>query len=262
MKALLLAAGLAVATGAAAQERPRFCPNRPDLGAGPCTTEPGRVLVEVSAFDVQHDRGGGETHDVFLIGDVLMRTGLTNSTELQLSWTAIGHTYDRTSTGRDRTTGTGDVRVGVRQNLINPTGEGFGIAIEPYVTLPTGRQPIGRDGASFGMQLPVAVPLAEKWELALTGQVSAERDEDGHGRHPALLGIVGLGYAISDAVGIVGEISVDRDEDPSVATTETLAAGSIAWQPRDRLQFDLLAAFGLNRTSADVRVAVGGAVLF
>lgn len=262
MKRIILALIGLVATGATAQEAPRFCPNRPDLGASTCTTDPGRVLVELSAFDLQRDRSAGERHDIVLIGDTLVRTGIGPSTELQLSWAAFGYARDRAGMDRQRTTGVGDVRVAVRQNLLRPDGEGFSVAVEPYFTLPTGRQPIGRDGASAGLVVPVGIPLADRWSLGLTGQGSAERDEDGRGRHLALLGIVGLGYAVSERVGVVGELSVARDDDPADPTTQALAAGSIAWQPRETLQLDLLVAAGLNRDSPDVRVAVGGAVLF
>lgn len=244
---------LTIASAAAAQE-PRFCPNRPDLGAGACTTEPGRVLAELSVIDAERDGQG----DLTLVGDVLVRTGLGPRTELQLGWTALGIVR----APGERATGTGDVRVGIRQNLIDPTSEGFAVAVEPFVTLPVGEQPIGRDGASYGVVVPVGVPIDARWSLAFTGQASAEPDADGRGRHAALLGIAGLGYAISDAVGVVGELSAERDDDPDAPATELVAAGSVAWRPRPLLQLDLLVAAGLNRDAAALRVAVGGAVLF
>lgn len=253
MRAVLIALTLAVATPAVAQEA-RFCPNRPDLGSGACTTEPGRVLVEMSVLDAERDPDG----DTTLIGDVLVRTGLGVSTELQIGWTALGLARG----GSERATGIGDIRLGLRQNLIDPTGERFAVAVEPFVTLPVGRQPIGRDGASYGVVVPVGIPLNDSWDLGLTGQASAEPDGDGRGRHLALLGIAGLGYTVSEEVSVVGELSIERDDDPDDATTELLAAGSIAWRPRELLQFDLLVAAGLNRAAPDVRVALGGAILF
>ena len=253
MRAVLTALALLVAAPAVAQQA-RFCPNRPDLGSGACTTEPGRVLVELSVLDAERDPSG----DTTLIGDVLVRTGLGNSTELQIGWTALGLARG----GGDRATGIGDIRLGLRQNLIDPTGEQFAVAVEPFVTLPVGRQPIGRDGASYGVAVPVGIPLNDSWDIGVTGQASAEPDADGRGRHLALLGIAGLGYTVTDQVGVVGELSVERDDDPGDATTELLAAGSIAWRPRDLLQIDLLVAAGLNRVSPNVRVVLGGAILF
>ena len=51
------AAALLAAASAIAQDEPRFCPNRPDLGSSACTVEPGRVLAEVSAADWELDDG-------------------------------------------------------------------------------------------------------------------------------------------------------------------------------------------------------------
>lgn len=252
--ALLTASPTAAQATSALRREPRFCPNRPDLGSGACTTEPGRVLVELSVLDAERDGGG----DTTLIGDVLVRTGLGDTTELQIGWTALGVVR----APGERVTGVGDVRIGVRQNLIDPTGEAFAAAIEPFVTLPTGRRGIGRGEASYGVAVPVNLPLDDLWALGLTGQASAEPDADGRGRHLALLGIAGLGYAIDDRVGVVGELSVERDDDPDDPATELLAAGSVAWRPRDLLQLDLLVAAGLTRASPDVRVAIGGAILF
>ena len=75
-------------------------------------------------------------------------------------------------------------------------------------------------------------------------------------------GIIGLSYQLSDAVTWTSEVSVERDDDPVGDETYVLAAQSLAWQPTKRTQLDLLAAAGLNHDTPDVRVAVGGAILF
>ena len=259
---LFLLSAAAMAGPAWAEDGPRFCPNRPDLDTATCTTDVGRVMVEVSAMDLQQDRGGGERHDTLLIGDLQLRTGIGPSTELQFGWTALGHEVDRVGGDRQSVTGTGDIRLGMRQNLLNPDGDALSIAVEGYATLPVGRQPIGRDGASFGVVLPVSYELNDTWDLALTAQASAEPNEEGDGRHAALSGIAGIGYAISDAVHVVGELAVTRDDDPADRVTQTLAAASIAWQVRPLVQLDMLVTAGLNHDTPDARIAVGGEVLF
>ncbi len=262
MRITVLLIGLAMAVPAAAQDGPRFCPNRPDLGTSTCTTDRGRVLVEMSAVDLERDRGGGERHDTLLAADLLVRTGIGPSTEVQFGVTGFGRATDRVGGDRKVTSGMGDTRLGIRQNLIHPDGDGFSLAVEGYATLPTGRQPIGRDGASFGVTLPVAYEVDDRWDLAFTGQASVEKDEDGRGRHAVLMGIAGVGYALSDAVGVVGEIAISRDEDPGDPATRTFAAASIAWRVRPLVQLDLLVSAGLNRDAPDARMALGGAVLF
>lgn len=263
MKRLLGALLLAAAAPAFAQADERFCPNRPDLADTGCTVEAGRVLLEVSGFDWQRSDAGGEREDQFVSGDVLARIGIADHAELQLSWGGLGHVRTRDATGRVRIRhGAGDVRLGVRRNLRNPDGEGFTIALEPFVVVPVGGSAIGDGTWSAGLAVPANVALDERWTLNVTTQIGGAANEDRSGRHLSLLGIAGLTYSVSERVSLSGEVAVNREDDPADPLTETVAAASIAWQPRDRLQLDLLAVAGLSKAAPDFRLVAGGAVLF
>ena len=67
--ALAVLGALLVATPAVAQEgneaEPRFCPNRPSLGASGCTTLPGQVHVEFSGVDWQRDDNDEVREDTY-----------------------------------------------------------------------------------------------------------------------------------------------------------------------------------------------------
>lgn len=252
----------ALAGAAWAQDAPRFCPNRPDLGSSTCTVEPGRLLAEVSSADWQRERSDGERTDTFLAGDLLLRTGLGARTEVQLSWTPVAQVRTYTAGApAEVVTGVGDVRLGLRRNLRHPDGGGFSIAVEPFVTLPVGTGPIGRGDWSAGVVVPVSYDL-DAWSLGFTGEVDAETDGDRSGRHRAFAGTLGLGRAFSDRFGGVVEVSARRDEDPGNRHTEWVAAASVAWTPGDTLQLDLLGVAGLNRSAPDFRLVAGVAVLF
>lgn len=263
MKSGLAALALAAATPALAQEAPRFCANRPDLADTGCTIEPGRVLVEVSAFDWQRSDRAGVREDEISTGDVLARIGFADHAEVQLGWTAYGRVRTRDARGSVQVgSGIGDVRIGLRRNLQNPDGEGFTIALEPFAVLPVGGGAVGDGDWSAGLAVPMNVALDSRWTLNFTGEVSATADEDRSGRHLSLMGVLGLTRALSDVVSVSGEVSADREEDRGDPRTETVAAASIAWQPRDRLQLDLLAVAGLSRAAPDIRLVAGGAILF
>ena len=264
MKHALLLLGLIAAPARAQADEPRFCPNRPDLGASPCTTRPGQVQFEMSGPDWELDDAADARTDTVTVGDLVARFGLGPHTEAQVSWTPYGHVRTRgKATGAvEVVSGVGDVRLAVRQNLRNPDGKGFGYALEPFVTLPVGREPIGEGDWGAGVVLPVSYDLGEAANLAFTGTAEALPDGDGDGRHLSLTGIVGLGGDLSERVTVVGELSVQRDDDPSGHRTLALAVGSVAWQPARTWQLDLLVAAGLNRDTPDLRLVAGGAVLF
>jgi hypothetical protein len=256
----LLAATPALAQG----DEPRFCPNRPSLGSSACTTEPGKVQVELSGVDWQRDDTADSREDTVLAGDLLVRFGLGASAEAQIGWTGFGHvrTRDKTTGAIDTVNGVGDIRLALRQNLQNPDGKGFSFGVEPFVTLPVGREPIGNGDWGAGIMVPVTYDLADKWNLAFTGQAEAAPDEDGDGRHFAYSGILGLGYDFSEQLTAVAELSLARDDESVNPHTEAVAAGSLAWQPRTGLQFDVLGTVGLNHDAPDFRLVTGGAILF
>ena len=52
--------------------------------------------------------------------------------------------------------------------------------------------------------------------------------------------MVGVGFALSDALTLTLEDQLVRDEDPSGSTTQDLASASLAWMPRKTLQLDVL----------------------
>lgn len=264
MKKAWLLLGLIAAPALAQSDGPRFCPNRPSIGESGCTTEPGHVQLEMSALDWTRDEDSRQRDDTVLVGDLQARFGLTGSAELQVAWTPYGHdrTRDEATGLIDRTGRVGDVQIGLRQNLRNPDGKGLSFAVEPSVTLPVGRQPIGAGDWGAGLVIPVTYDLSDKLNLALTNEVDAQPDEDGDGRHPLVNEVLGLGYDLTDSVTAVGEVQVTRDDDPGGHETRVFAAGSLAWQPTKRTQLDVLVGAGLNRAAPDLRVLTGGAIVF
>lgn len=267
MRGLLVAAALVAAVPAAARAQdggePRFCPNRPSIGESGCVTEPHHVQFEVSAIDWTLERGDGERQDTILAGDFQARIGMTPRAELQVAWTPYGHVRTRDALGAVSTaSAVGDVQIGWRQNLRAPDGKGLSFAVEPSVTVPVGRAPIGDGTWSAGVVVPVTYDLSDALNLALTNEAAAQANEDGQGRHLRVNEVVGLGYQLDDAVTAVGEFQYVHDADPGDRHDELTAAASLAWQPRHGLQLDVIVARGLDADAPAWRVATGGALLF
>ncbi|SOB86902.1 Putative MetA-pathway of phenol degradation [Sphingomonas guangdongensis] len=258
-----IAAALVMAAPAFAQDEPRFCPNRPDLSSSGCTTEPGRVQFEWSAFDWQRDDSQDTREDSFLAADVLARIGVGAHTEVQLGWSPAGRvrTRDLATGAAETTRGVSDVRVGVRQGFGPPDGDGWLAGAEGYVTVPVGRTPVGAGDWGAGAIIPVGY-TSGPWLFELTGEIDAAVNESGHGRHLAYSGIAEVARDLGTSVTLAAELMVAQDDDPDRATTQVLGAASVAWQPTKRFQLDLLAAAGLNRDTPDFRLVTGGAILF
>jgi hypothetical protein len=252
-----LALGLAAAS-AQGEELRDFCPDRPGLGTPACTIDKGHFDVELGIADWTIDRTPDSRTDMVEAGQLLVRIGLTDSLEAQLGWTAFGHVRvrDRSTGSVDRDSGIGDVTLALRQNLANPDGSGFSLAVMPFAALPTGGSAIGAGEWSAGLIVPLSYDLGKDVQIGVTGQVEAAADEDRDGRHLAYGGVVGLSVPLSDTLGATFEIAATRDEDPSGHSTEWLAGLSAGWMANDDLQLDAGVNLGLHG-GPDVQLYLG-----
>jgi hypothetical protein len=243
---------------AARAELRDYCPDRPGIGTPPCTIDKGHLSFEVGLADWTLDRSPTDRTDTLILGDALLRYGLTDSTEIQLGWTSFGRErdHDRLTGARTSRSRVGDVSVAVRQNLRNPDGSGFSVALMPFATLPVGRQPIGAGDWGAGLLMPVAYELGEHFSLEWVPEIDAAVDGDGNGRHLAYGGVAGFQAKLSKAVTATAEYQLIRDDDPAGHQTQQRAGLALSWQPKDDLQFDLGANAGL-RHQPDVELYIG-----
>lgn len=258
MKLTPAIAVLLIAIPAAAQDKQRdYCPARPGLGSPACTIDPGRVSVETSLADWTLDRQPGERTDTVLIGDTLLRIGLTDNLEAQVAWTPVGFVRDRAGGAATRTTRVGDATLGLKANLANPDGSGLSVAVQPFVTLPVGRQPVGAGDWGAGLVVPVTYDLSRTVNIQFVPEIDAAVDQDGRGRHFAMSTVVGLAVALNDKLTVEIEGEALRDSDPMGKTTQELAAVSFAYKAGDNLQLDIGGIAGLNRNAPDVELLAG-----
>lgn len=248
----------ALTTGAHAQLRD-YCPDRPGINTPPCTIDPGRLSVEVSGVDWTHDRTDNSVDDMILIGDLALRYGIADHAELRLAWTPYGHvrSRDRVTGAVSSDSGVGDVTIGIKRNLIDPTGGSFSVALLPSVTLPTGGEALGAGDWSASMLLPVNVPLSSTVALIATPEIDAATDADGHGRHLAFGTSLGFGIAASDHIALSFEGSILRDDDPDGASTQSLVAASVGWSLGDNTQLDVSTEVGIAGGAPDRRIYAG-----
>lgn len=256
-KLIAAASLLAVAAPALAELR-EYCPDRPGIGTPSCIIDRGHVSVELGLADWTLDRSAAARDDQMFFGDLLIRYGLGDSTEVQLGWTSFGRDVDRDrATGiRTRANRAGDATVALRQNLRNPDGSAFSLSVMPFATLPVGRQPIGAGDWGAGLRVPVSYEIDDRFSVALTPEIDAAVDEDGDGRHLAYGAVAGLATKISAALSATLEYQLAEDRDPAGHATQQLAGLSLGWQPRDDLQLDLGANAGV-RHGPDVELYVG-----
>jgi hypothetical protein len=259
MKILILGIGLLASPALAEDGLRDLCSERPGLDTPACTVDAGHLQIEVGMGDWTLDKQAGSRTDTIVAGAISARYGVGDTTEIRLGWNAYGHSRTRdTATGAvDRLSGTGDVTIGFKQNLMSPSGDGFSLAVLPELSLPTGKTGIGAGDWGAGVTIPVSYDLTEKLTLESMPEIDAAVDSDGKGRHAAYGSAAGLDYKFSDSWSMSVEGQLIRDQDPDGHFTRALAGAFVAWKPKSRIQFDAGAQAGLNHATPDLELYFG-----
>jgi len=237
-------------------ERP-LCPARPGLATPPCIVDSGHVLAELGLADWTLDRQDGDRNDTIVAGDLLLRLGLDTHSEVQIGLTTFGMSRDRIAGVVSRATGLGDMTLAFKRSLRSPDGSGFSVAVQPFVTLPTGGAAIGAGDWGAGLIVPISVALSDSVSLELTPEIDAAVDGDRKGRHVSLVAVEGLSFALSPSVSMAVEAQQVHDADPAGIQDHALVGLSFAWQPARHWQLDMGGVAGLDSASPDIEFYVG-----
>jgi len=241
--ALVATLGLGIGSASARD----YCPTRPSLGQSACVLDPGRVAVETALSDWERD----DDSDTVLFGDTLLRLGLTDRIEAQLNWTPLGIERDRTT--QRRTTRSGDVALGARIGLHNPDGKGLSYGLQPSITLPVGRRPIGQGGWGADLVAPISYDLNKTLNLQFSPELAWTPREEASGHMVAATATLGLGIALSDRCQVTAEGQWSHDDE----TTEHRLSLAIAWQVSPDFAIDAGGVAGLDDDTPGLRVYSG-----
>lgn len=248
----LLALALLSSGAPARAEEAEFCPERPGQTTPTCVMAPASTMFESGLLSWSRQTDAGTHTDQWVLGDHLLRHGIGRNTEVQFGWRMLAH-----STGSGAHTG--DLSLGLLRNFSALDGP---VALQAFVTLPSGGNGAGAGDWGGGVRLPVALPLGEDWSLGLTPEVDAAVNASGRGRHLALGGAVGVGRSLAPGLTASVDLSAFSDQDPADHTTSAVSSVSLAWQLDSDTQLDVGLAAGLNRQSIDHQAYVGFAHRF
>jgi hypothetical protein len=225
----------------------------------PCIIDTGHVSVEVGLADWTRERDASSRTDTVTSPGLLVRYGIDSRDEVQLGWDGIGHIRSRDfATGEvDKVSRAGDLTLRLRHNFVNPDGSGTSIAIAPYVTLPTGRAPVGAGDWGAGLDVPISIALNKTFSITSLPEIAAAVDQDGHGRHFEYGSTLGLALNLSEAFNGTIEFAAYHDLDPSGHSTQAMLGAAAGFKVSDNLQFDAGSVFGLNHATADVELYAG-----
>jgi hypothetical protein len=235
-----------------------LCTDRPTQSTSPCTVDKGHVQLESDLFNATYDRSGGQVVDTYLATDPTLKYGLDDNTdvEAQISPYEIVRTH---TPGGDtqQLSGVSDLVLRLKHNLTDNRSEGWGVALDPFLQLPTGRSGIGDGGVEGGLLVPFQTNVTKTVTFGGTPEIDVRRNMTGGGVHTVEVEVANFGIQLPANLTFSPEIYVAEDQDPAGAVTRCSGDVSLAWMATKDLQLDVGANIGLNPQTPAVQAYFG-----
>jgi hypothetical protein len=238
-----------------------FCTDRPTKGTGPCTVDAGHLQIESDIFNVTLQNSDGIATDTYVYTSPNFRLGITDNMDVEMNVSPLVEVtiHDHNTGQRTDISGFGDIFLRVKTNLAGNGSGDFGMALDPYLKLPTAPVGIGNGAVEGGLVAPLAFALSDVWSLSVVPEIDVFRNALDDNRHANGALSLGVTRTISDAVSLSAEIWGDVDGDPSGTVAQESFDIAGTWQPPGitALQFDAGANFGLNANTPGAQLYMG-----
>ena len=253
----IVAAALALAGSAAAAGEQPICADRPGKSTPTCTAPAGHFQLETGLADWSLQKEGGERDTSLVLGETVVRYGLTDRSEVQVDVVPWQRQTSRAPGFRHSASGFGDVTLIYKHRLTSDAAP-VQFALYPYVKAPTARHALGNGKWEGGLLVPIDGSIGKSpLSFNLTPELDWVADSDGRGHHAAMAQVAALGWQVSDKLSLSGDVWAQWDWDPAGTTRQASADGAVAYLLGKDVQIDAGANLGLNRNTPDVELYGG-----
>jgi len=200
----------------------KFAPDRPTKGFSVRTIDAGHVEVEFDTFNDTYTKYLGITTHSIQGLDPNVRIGITDSTEFQIQFNGLQSSQSVDSASGVDTAhgiGFGDVFLRAKMNLIGNDSGPVGLAIIPYVKVPSSSPIISNGAVEGGLIVPLALRLPQDYLVTLMTEVDALKDDLNH-REANFVNLVGVSHPIPGIEGanamveLFSSVGADRAAPP------------------------------------------------
>jgi hypothetical protein len=217
--------------------------DRPDFTESAVTVPMGHLQIEMG-FTYFDDP------DLWTLPEALLRLGVTRDLELRLELPSY---FDLDSSGNDDD-GLTDMAIGAKWRFNDQDGAIPALAVIPFLTIPTGDDPVGQDDVQVGAVLAGEWALGE--ELTLSANLGLETFERANGGHTlATTTSVSLGLPIAESTGAFVEYYAFYPG--TFDDSEQIVDGGVTHHIHNNLMLDAKVGLGLNSDSPDFLVGAG-----
>ena len=250
-----------VADMAADAGPPPICTDRPAKGNAVCSVPAGGWQLESSIASWSLTRSSGVRTSTYAIGATVLKTGLSERSDLQIGFTPYVHARTKADGSSAKASATGDLTIRYKRRLTAANAR-IQVGVIPSIKLPTASKSMGNGKLEGGLAIPVAIATGSPVTVVLGPEVNLLADADGSGRHLALINVLNLSAPVFPNITLIGEAWTMTNFDPAHKMTLASADMALSWLVHDDLQLDAGANFGLNRDTADVEIYSGLSIRF
>jgi hypothetical protein len=246
-------------------EMRKFAPDRPGKGFSVRTIDAGHVEVEMDTFSDTYSKYLGIATRSIQALDPDVRIGITNWAEFDVQFNGLQSSqslYSGSGAIAAEGSGFGDVFLRTKINLFGNDDGPMGLAIIPYVKVPSSAPVISNGAVEGGLIVPLALRLPQDYLVTLMTEVDALKD-DLNRREANFVNLIGVAHPIPGIEGanaiveLFSSVGADRAT-PPIYTFDLGANFRL-----DKHTFlDVGLNLGLNDAAPKVQIYTGISVRF
>ena len=241
-------------------EMRKFTPDRPAKGFSVRTIDAGHFELETDLVNYSTSNDQGVITRNWQALDPTMKVGLTNwmDVEVQLNGLQTSQSFDGASGAPLLTaTGFGDVLLRAKMNMFGNDSGFAGLALIPYVKLPSSAPVISNGAVEGGLIAPLAL-RPDDFIITLMTEVDVLKTATGNGRYANFVNLVGVSHPIPglDGANATVELFSSAGTDPGTPPVYTFDLGA-NYRLDQHTIIDVGLNVGLNSAAPRVQVYSG-----
>jgi Putative MetA-pathway of phenol degradation len=229
--------------------------DRPDGTESPNTVDAGHFQAELSFFDFTRDVAGFRT-DTWNLADLNLKVGLLSQVDLHLGFAVYSIERTRQAGATSTTHGFGDLTLRLKVNLWGNDGGKTGLAILPWVTIPSYTKLSGKHPET-GFVIPFGWAIIERVSMGSQLGVTAQWDEPQNRYSLSIEHTFVVGFSIYGPLSVFVEYLGVANAFPSDNPYLGAFSGGITVLIGKNIMLDAATQLGLTRAADDWKIFSG-----
>lgn len=239
----------------------KFAPDRPTKGFSVRTIDAGHIELESDIISYTYSKALGVATHSFQAIDPNLRIGVTNWADLEIQFDGLQDIRSidgATGATVEHGAGAGDVVLRSKINLFGNDSGPAGLAVIPYMKLPSSVPLVSNGATEGGVIVPLALRLPQDYIVTLMTEVDDLKDTDIGRRYANFVNLVGVAHPLPGIEGANGmlELFSSSGADSASPQVYTLDAG-MNFRLDKHTILDIGLNLGLNKAAPRAQVYTG-----